>query len=247
MTPVQLGGGSGSNAALVRTYGRRDPERIDVLDWVDYSAGRAGWFQPDGLHLTLPGAAAFARLIETAGPFAHVPPRSVVLTSSISPSAQVSFPTRPTWAVRSGPSGDVVVRTPGGCGYRLVVSVTALPTSAGGASGASGPTGSTGGAATAFVDTLIPAGAQPGPSSTGSAGAMTGSAWATWHHSGAPSLAGAWVGPTAAGNLFTVLSASGSFAADCPRGTLNRAEAALAALFTQSRVPGMSDAPRSRT
>jgi hypothetical protein len=73
VTPRELGGGSGSDAATVREEARRHRGRIRLLDWVKFSAGRA-WFQPDGLHLTTAGAAAFTRLLAMALPYAN-PPR----------------------------------------------------------------------------------------------------------------------------------------------------------------------------
>jgi lysophospholipase L1-like esterase len=45
-----------------------------VLDWVRFSRGHRGWFQPDGVHLTFPGAHAFARLFKQALPFAQPQP-----------------------------------------------------------------------------------------------------------------------------------------------------------------------------
>jgi hypothetical protein len=247
MTPIQLGGGSGSNAALVRAYGRKDPQRIDVLDWVDYSAGWYAWFAPDGLHLTLPGAAAFARLIETAGPFAHEPRKSVTLTSSPPLSAQVGFAARPTWSVRSRASGGVVVRTPGSCGYRLTASLTLVTTNAGGATGPSGSTGLTGtsgasgDAALAYVDMLIPTGAQQGPASVTPADATTAAAWATWHHGGTDSLNGAWAVPTSNSNMLLVINARGGYATGCPRDTLHRAENAVARLLGSSQLLNATD------
>src|SRR5437764_5555877 len=74
VTPRELGGGSGSDAATVREEVKRHPGRIKVLDWVGYSQGHRGWFQPDGLHLTDSGAMAFTRLLEQALPYAN-PPR----------------------------------------------------------------------------------------------------------------------------------------------------------------------------
>jgi hypothetical protein len=74
VTPRELGGGAGRDAANVRWAGRRYPARVEVLDWVRLSRGRGGWFQPDGLHLTYAGARHFARLIATALPLAG-PPR----------------------------------------------------------------------------------------------------------------------------------------------------------------------------
>jgi hypothetical protein len=73
LTPRQLGGGSGPNAQLVRAEARRHPDQVVALDWVAYSAGHPSWFQPDGLHLTLTGAAAFASLIARVLPLASAP------------------------------------------------------------------------------------------------------------------------------------------------------------------------------
>jgi hypothetical protein len=74
VTPRELGGGSGGDAANVRWAGRRYPKRVTVIDWVRASRGRRGWFQPDGLHLTYSGAYHFAKLISRALPLAG-PPR----------------------------------------------------------------------------------------------------------------------------------------------------------------------------
>jgi hypothetical protein len=74
MTPREEGGGSGQDAVVVRAMGRAHPQRVAVLDWVRHAAGHGGWFQPDGLHLTYPGADAFARLAVKALPLAVPPP-----------------------------------------------------------------------------------------------------------------------------------------------------------------------------
>jgi hypothetical protein len=74
VTPRELGGGSGSDAANCRAAAAAYPKRIVLLDWVRYSAGHGGWFQPDGLHLTYAGARAFARLFKKALPFAQPSP-----------------------------------------------------------------------------------------------------------------------------------------------------------------------------
>jgi lysophospholipase L1-like esterase len=63
VTPRESGGGSSSDADVVRSEARKHSNRIELLDWVDYSAGHPSWFQPDGLHLTFPGAEAFADLL----------------------------------------------------------------------------------------------------------------------------------------------------------------------------------------
>lgn len=66
VTPRETGGRSGSDARVVRAAGRRHPRRTVVLDWVAYSAGHAGWFAADGIHLGPGGAAGFARLLRRA-------------------------------------------------------------------------------------------------------------------------------------------------------------------------------------
>jgi hypothetical protein len=73
VTPRELGGGSGSDASLVRSEGKRHPKRVKVLDWVKYSAGR-GWFGGDGLHLGPSGARGLARLLRRALRY-EAPPR----------------------------------------------------------------------------------------------------------------------------------------------------------------------------
>jgi hypothetical protein len=75
VTPRELGGGSGSDAVTVRQEVFKHHNRAKVLDWVRYSAGRGGWFQPDGLHLTYSGAAAFTRLLKQALPWAYPTPK----------------------------------------------------------------------------------------------------------------------------------------------------------------------------
>jgi len=74
VTPRELGGGSGSDAVTERVEARRHTTRIRLLDWVKYSAGRAAWFQPDGVHLTTAGAQAFTGFLKTALKWAY-PPR----------------------------------------------------------------------------------------------------------------------------------------------------------------------------
>ena len=73
VTPRQLGGSSGENAALEHAEARRHPGQILLLDWVSASAGHGDWFQPDGLHLTLPGVHAFTDLLARALPYAYLP------------------------------------------------------------------------------------------------------------------------------------------------------------------------------
>jgi hypothetical protein len=71
VTPLELGGGTSGDADVVRAAVKRHPKRSVLLDWVAYSAGHGDWFQPDGLHLTFPGADAFARLMREALPYAR--------------------------------------------------------------------------------------------------------------------------------------------------------------------------------
>ncbi len=75
VTPRELGGRSGRDAANVRWAGRRFGKRVRVLDWVRASRGEGRWFQPDGLHLTFSGAFHFAKLIARALPLAGPPRR----------------------------------------------------------------------------------------------------------------------------------------------------------------------------
>ncbi len=75
VTPRELGGGSGSDAATVRQEVRRHPKRARLLDWVDFSRGHGGWFQPDGVHLTTAGALAFTGFLRHALPWAYPKPK----------------------------------------------------------------------------------------------------------------------------------------------------------------------------
>lgn len=62
VTPRETGGGQSSDAGNVRWAYRRFQKRVMLLDWVRYARGRGSWFQPDGLHLTFSGTAAFTKL-----------------------------------------------------------------------------------------------------------------------------------------------------------------------------------------
>jgi hypothetical protein len=64
VTPRETGGGSSSDADVIREAAAEHANRIVLLDWVEDSAGHTAWFQPDGLHLTYEGAAAFAKLLK---------------------------------------------------------------------------------------------------------------------------------------------------------------------------------------
>lgn len=72
VTPRETGGTAGHDADLVRREAKAHKNRTVLLDWVKYSAGHPGWFQPDGLHLTFEGADAMARLFKR--PLKHLPP-----------------------------------------------------------------------------------------------------------------------------------------------------------------------------
>jgi lysophospholipase L1-like esterase len=72
VTPRETGGGSSSDADVVRSEAKKHKNRTVLLDWVKYSAGHSGWFQPDGLHLTFEGAEGFADLMKK--PLKHLPP-----------------------------------------------------------------------------------------------------------------------------------------------------------------------------
>jgi len=73
VTHWQPGHRSGPDTALIRREPRRHPGRIVVLDWILYSSGHRAWFQPDGLHLTFPGAAVYARFLGRAIPLTQPP------------------------------------------------------------------------------------------------------------------------------------------------------------------------------
>jgi hypothetical protein len=74
VVPLETGGGESHDATVVRNAGKEFPRRVMVLDWPKFSRGHRGWFQPDHLHLTYSGAAAYARLMGRLIPFAR-PPR----------------------------------------------------------------------------------------------------------------------------------------------------------------------------
>jgi hypothetical protein len=63
VTPRETGGGSSNDADVMRSEARKHANRIELIDWVKYSSGHSGWFQPDGLHLTFEGAEGFAKLL----------------------------------------------------------------------------------------------------------------------------------------------------------------------------------------
>jgi hypothetical protein len=75
VTPRELGGGSGSDARVIRSEAKRHRGRIKLLDWVSYSSGHGNWFAGDGLHLSLSGAKGFTRLLKRAMPLANPHPK----------------------------------------------------------------------------------------------------------------------------------------------------------------------------
>jgi hypothetical protein len=75
LTPREVFGEDGADAAAVRAAGRAYPDRILVLDWVRHTRGHSSWFAPDGIHLSGRGAAGLARFLRTAARYAAGPPR----------------------------------------------------------------------------------------------------------------------------------------------------------------------------
>jgi hypothetical protein len=63
VTPRELGGGSGSDAATLRAIADERPRRTLLLDWVAFAAGRGGLTYGDGIHLTPAGHHAMAELM----------------------------------------------------------------------------------------------------------------------------------------------------------------------------------------
>ncbi len=60
-----------ANVSLDYTAQREDRRHVLVLDWARQSAGQSTWFQPDGLHLTAAGVAAFNAFLGQALPYAY--------------------------------------------------------------------------------------------------------------------------------------------------------------------------------
>lgn len=75
LTPREVFGEDGADAAAVRAAGRAYPDRILVLDWVRHTQGHSDWFAPDGIHLGPRGASGLARFLRQAARFASGPPR----------------------------------------------------------------------------------------------------------------------------------------------------------------------------
>ena len=74
VTPRELGGGSGSDAATLRAVARDRPRRTLLLDWVAFAGGRGGGLTyRDGIHLTPAGHDAMADLLERGLAHAYPP------------------------------------------------------------------------------------------------------------------------------------------------------------------------------
>ncbi len=208
VTPRELGGGSGSDATTVRNAGRSHPAQVEVLDWVAHSAGQGAWFQPDGVHLTFPGAIAFARLLATTLPLAVPRPRPLVLAAG---GDRVRIPPNRRWHVLRAPGPrTAVVRAPGRCGYRVVLRAASVP---------------------AATDPAAPAGAL----SVRSGRADDGRTWRTWREPGTSAIGGAWAAPLAGGGSL-VVQAQGVAAAGCSVGLARPARGALFAALERARL-----------
>jgi hypothetical protein len=70
IVPREEGGGTSHDADVARSIWHFHRKHIMLLDWVRFSRGRGGWFQPDGLHLTYAGASAYTKLISKSLPYA---------------------------------------------------------------------------------------------------------------------------------------------------------------------------------
>src|SRR4051812_38389270 len=70
VVPRESGGGTSNDAHVVRSFYRAHRKRVMLLDWVRYGRGHRAWFQPDELHLTYSGAAAYTKLLGKALRFA---------------------------------------------------------------------------------------------------------------------------------------------------------------------------------
>lgn len=97
--PKALGGAPDRDGRLMRAFEEAHPDQVGTLDWPAYSAGRKGWFAPDGLHLTTPGAIGFAQMIAEGVEFAPA--------EQLEPPPKPEPPARPRRPRR--PSGDPAV------------------------------------------------------------------------------------------------------------------------------------------
>lgn len=73
-----------ATAAAMRRAAAAHPDRVLLMDWARYSAGHAGWFAGDGLHVGYAGAAAYATFIRRASdPMMPPDPRHLHLTHGV--------------------------------------------------------------------------------------------------------------------------------------------------------------------
>lgn len=68
VTPRELGGRAGSDAAVLRAVAACRPKRTVLLDWVRYARRHAGSTYSDGIHLTAEGQRGMARVLRRALP-----------------------------------------------------------------------------------------------------------------------------------------------------------------------------------
>lgn len=64
VTPREVRGSPVDDAVTLRAAARRWPRRIALVDWAQHSKARPRLTGSDGIHLTIAGRAAFARLLE---------------------------------------------------------------------------------------------------------------------------------------------------------------------------------------
>jgi hypothetical protein len=97
-------GNDPSTPALYRDAARRDPYRIELLDWDRKSASHPDWFASDGIHLGgTAGITAFARLIVSSllGPTGPSIPATPTPSTTIQPPTPApSKPAQPRPASR---------------------------------------------------------------------------------------------------------------------------------------------------
>ena len=56
---------------IMHAAARHHPGRVVLLDWAAYTAGRSGWFAPDGLHMGPGGARGLAGFLRRALVYAN--------------------------------------------------------------------------------------------------------------------------------------------------------------------------------
>lgn len=113
LTPRELGGGSGSDAQLVRAESRHHGEALVALDWVAYSAAHRQWFEPDGLHVNPTGAVAMSRLIATVLPLATAPHAAHAPRCQPTTGPSASSPGGEQGATLEQPAHAITLRTHG--------------------------------------------------------------------------------------------------------------------------------------